>query len=84
MTLVGMTSETPNSSSELIPLPIPYELPPQPYSSQGHALSVHTILWRHCLIHCTIWFNIVGTNVVFIMFYFSHSCRCSLVLGSTI
>ncbi|KAI9123418.1 hypothetical protein K1719_004718 [Acacia pycnantha] len=34
VTLVGMTSETADSSSEVIPLPVPYELPPQPYSSQ--------------------------------------------------
>ncbi|XP_028767822.1 tyrosyl-DNA phosphodiesterase 1 isoform X2 [Neltuma alba] len=34
VTLVGMTSEAADSSSEVIPLPVPYELPPQPYSSQ--------------------------------------------------
>ncbi|XP_054776281.1 tyrosyl-DNA phosphodiesterase 1 isoform X2 [Prosopis cineraria] len=34
VTLVGMTSETADSSSQVIPLPVPYEVPPQPYTSQ--------------------------------------------------
>ena len=39
VTLTGLTRESTHSTSEvIIPLPVPYELPPQPYSSQGRAL----------------------------------------------
>ncbi|KAJ7946245.1 Tyrosyl-DNA phosphodiesterase 1 [Quillaja saponaria] len=34
VTLTGQRSENSNSASEVIPLPVPYELPPQPYSSE--------------------------------------------------
>ena len=35
MTLTRQGSRNSGSSSEVIPLPVPYELPPQPYTSEG-------------------------------------------------
>jgi len=41
VTLTGIKKESMHSSSEvIIPLPLPYELPPLPYSSQGRDLSL--------------------------------------------
>lgn len=38
----------PDSLSEVIPLPVPYELPPPPYSSEGHTLFLQSL---SCLSH---------------------------------
>ena len=35
MTLTWQGSRNSDSSSEVVPLPVPYELPPQPYTSEG-------------------------------------------------
>jgi hypothetical protein len=43
VTLTGQGSRNSDSSSKVTPLPLPYELPPQPYTSEGHPLSL-----SHC------------------------------------
>ena len=47
MTLTWQGSRNSDSSSEVVPLPVPYELPPQPYTSEGMLCpSVIAVLMR--------------------------------------
>lgn len=49
VTLTWQGSGNSDSTSEVIPLPIPYELPPQPYTPEGPALFlIHSFrFWHH-------------------------------------
>lgn len=67
VTLTWQGSRNPDSSSEVTQLPVPYELPPQPYTSEGHPL----YLLSHC---CAFRSRIYLTSS-------SPLCRYPLVLG---
>ena len=67
VTLTWQGSRNPESSSEVTQLPVPYELPPQPYTSEGHPLYP---LSHYCAFRSRIYLTSS-----------SPLCRCSLVLG---
>lgn len=73
VTLNWQGNRNTDSSSEVVALPVPYELPPQPYTAQGWSLALLHLISKYCI--PMLLMNLPSFHLL---------TRCSLVMGSAI